>query len=67
MNIKTLFLALLIGSLTCLVSCSKCYDCKAPIEIKTPDTTYTEFVNQDICTADQKEIETKESEGYVCN
>jgi len=67
MNYKTLFLIVIVGCFTTLISCSKCYDCKAPFEVKTPDTTYTEYVNQEICTADKSEIETKESQGYICN
>lgn len=67
MKYNILLFTIILGSFTTLMSCSKCYDCKAPIEIKTPDTVYTDYINQEICTADKEEIETKESQGYVCN
>jgi PBP1b-binding outer membrane lipoprotein LpoB len=47
-------------------ACSKCYECKAPVEIVTPDTTYTTYQNQELCTADAGEVKQKESEGYEC-
>lgn len=59
-----LLITAFIGSLS---SCSKCYECQAPIEVKTPDTSYTTYQNQEICTANSREIEAKENEGYICN
>ena len=47
-------------------SCSKCYECKVPFEVITPDTTYTSFQTEDLCTASKSELEEKESEGYDC-
>ncbi len=67
MNYQTLFLALIIGGFFSFTSCSKCHECKAPIEVRTPDTTYTEYQSQELCTADNKELEAKEAEGYICN
>ena len=48
-------------------SCSKCYECKAPVEVKTPDTTYVTYQNQELCTANADEVKEKEAEGYDCN
>ncbi|MGB0403709.1 MAG: hypothetical protein ACPGEG_06380 [Salibacteraceae bacterium] len=47
-------------------SCSKCYECKAPFKVITPDTTYTTYQTDELCTASNSELEEKESEGYDC-
>lgn len=47
-------------------SCSKCYECKAPVEVQTPDTTYTTYQTEELCTANKNDVATKEDQGYVC-
>lgn len=64
MNTKH-FKIFVVTVLTLLVysSCSKCYECET-------ETTYNGVVDTtstDICTADPKEIESLENEGYTCN
>jgi hypothetical protein len=58
---------LLVVFAIAFASCSKCYECKAPVEVRTKDTTYTTYQNQELCTANPSEVDQKESEGYVCN
>lgn len=59
---KKLAYAGILGLLA-LNSCSKCYEC-------TSQRTYNnqvDTVSQELCTADQKEIDKLENEGYTCS
>lgn len=70
-NLALIFGLLILCVCTLFTSCSKCYTCTTQetyINI-TPsgDTvTTTAPVDESICTANQAEIDTKESEGAVC-
>ncbi len=55
------FFALLMLA-TIFSSCSKCYECKGVRVYNNVQDT----VSEDICTADQKEIDAKEAAGYTC-
>lgn len=63
---KNIVFAFVVLFSLAFVSCSKCYECKVPVEVQSPDTTYTTFQVEELCTASQKEIDEKESEGYIC-
>ncbi len=65
---KQIASTILLGiGLLAMVSCSKCYECRVPVEVRTPDTTYVEYQEESLCTADQKELEAKEADGYTCS
>ena len=69
---KLAYFGTLIFAFGFVSSCSKCYSCKGPVEIKSvtasgKDTTWTEYQEDDLCTASSKEIDDKESQGYSCS
>ena len=68
---KNIFTILLVASFFGMIStsCSKCYDCSRSVVIEDSqgnpiDTTNT---NEEVCTADQDEIDNREEEGYSCS
>lgn len=65
MKKSILFAAVLVLGLG-MSSCSKCYTCEAPVEIRTSGGTTTEYQEEDFCTASPQELESKEADGYQC-
>lgn len=54
------------GIIGAMASCSKCYKCSSPVQIKTSTGTTTSYQEDEICTASSKEVEEKEDNGYTC-
>ncbi|UTW63242.1 hypothetical protein KFE98_03540 [bacterium SCSIO 12741] len=64
---KRIFITLSFAAgLLAMTSCSKCYECRVPVEVRTPDTTYTEYQEESLCTANESELKAKEDDGYTC-
>ena len=69
-NFGNFGLALLVGLIMgvgMMTSCSKCYTCQHPVEVKTADTSYTSYQEDELCTASDKEIKEKEDNGFTCS
>jgi len=71
MKLNTLFALFLFATLS--FSCSKCYDCTTQVEIEITDEngnvtgTDSQTVSEEICTADENEVDNKEADGYSCS
>lgn len=52
-----------------LLSCSKCYDCTRQVEITDGNGNVidTSEQSEEVCTADDNEIDNKEADGYDCS
>lgn len=70
---KSIHVILIGAILTALTSCSKCYECTRQIEIevdKDGDGVFETEVRDDIdevCTANKKEVDDKEADGWSCS
>jgi hypothetical protein len=63
-----LFASLFLSS-SFLISCSKCYDCVETINVYDSNGNLIDQnqVHEEICTADNDEIENREANGAVCS
>jgi len=71
--IKTSLLITLLIAMQSLSSCSKCYECTRLIEVEVdkdgdgvPEIELVEDTD-DICTANKKDVDNKENEGWSCS
>ncbi|MCB0480339.1 MAG: hypothetical protein KDC83_02860 [Flavobacteriales bacterium] len=63
---KLVIIIISVGMISFMGSCSKCYTCSSPVQIKTASGTTTSTQEDELCTASPKEIEAKEEDGYTC-
>ena len=71
--IKTSLFIILLAAMQSLASCSKCYECTRQIEVEVdkdgdgvPEIELVEDTD-DICTANKKDVDSKENEGWSCS
>lgn len=68
---KNIFTFLLVASFFGIIgtSCSKCYDCSRSVVIEDSQGNPIDTTNssEEVCTADEGEIDNREAEGYSCS